>query len=70
MSSKSGKYLEISDNEIHSEEHFEFKNIVIQFSRFFNHTPFIYTGEEKIPFKDRFPEYKQILLHEFGELRK
>ncbi|MHA2473697.1 MAG: hypothetical protein ACXAES_10725 [Promethearchaeota archaeon] len=67
MSSKSEKHPRI---EYQNDYHFNIKNYIIRFSRFFTPPAYIYSGEEKIPFKDRLPEYKQILLHEFGEAKK
>ena len=67
MSSKSEKYHEI---EHQTDIHFNVRNYIIRFSRFFTPPTYIYSGEEKIPFKDRLPEYKQILLYEFGKPKK
>lgn len=67
MKSKSEKHLRI---EYQNDYQFNIKNYIIRFSRFFTPPTYIYSGEEKIPFKDRLPEYKQILLHEFGKPKK
>ena len=44
--------------------------IVIPFSKLIgNHIPLdVYSGSEKIPFKERDPEYKMILRQEFSSL--
>ena len=44
-----------------------FAKIVIPFSRVFKSykSVDIYSGLERIPFKDRDPEYKMLLRHEF-----
>lgn len=67
MSSKSvdKKHHEI---EYDIRESFQIKNIIIPFSLFCgNRERYIYSGEEKIPFKERHPLYKAILLNEFLE---
>ena len=44
----------------------DLSTLIIPFSSFFTHNEnYIYTGEEKIPFEMRHPEYKRILLSEF-----
>jgi len=50
-----------------SEDHFNVSEIVIPFSRLFKNyrSSDIYSGREKIPFKERDPEYKMILRQEF-----
>lgn len=59
------KYHEI---EYDIRESFQIKNLIIPFSLFFgNQDSYIYSGEEKIPFKKRHPLYKVILLNEFKE---
>lgn len=46
----------------------QIKNIIIPFtSIFINQERYIYSGEEKIPFKKRDPFYITILLNEFRE---
>ncbi len=51
-----------------SKEHFDVSEIVIPFSRLFRkyESTDIYSGSEKIPFKERDPEYKMILRQEFA----
>lgn len=50
------------------EESFQVKNAFIPFSLIFGtQEKYIYSGEEKIPFKKRHPLYKAILLNEFRE---
>ena len=47
---------------------FQVKNVIIPFSLFYgNRENYIYSGEEKIPFRKRHPLYKVILLNEFKE---
>ncbi len=49
------------------EQHLNLSEILIPFSEFFAKTEKkdIYSGEERIPFESRDPEYKSILLTEF-----
>jgi hypothetical protein len=47
------------------DEPFDIKNCIIPFSLFYPQPSYIYSGEEKISFKDRDPLYKDILLREF-----
>lgn len=66
MSSKSIKegFVEIE----YEEEDFNLKRVVIPFSLFFlKDEKYIYNGSEEIPFKERDPLYKTILLHEFTD---
>jgi len=66
MSSKSikKKFVEIE----YEEEDFNLKRIIIPFSLFFlKNERFIYDGSERIPFNERGPLYKTILLHEFSD---
>jgi len=53
--------------EKHSNVHFDVSEIIVPFSRLFKKykSPDIYSGAEKIPFKERNPEYKMILRQEF-----
>ncbi|MFX1390304.1 MAG: hypothetical protein ACFE9Z_09600 [Promethearchaeota archaeon] len=53
--------------EILSEDHLDLSKIVIPFSRLFKtfKTTDIYSGIEKIPFKERNREFKRIFQHEF-----
>ena len=46
-----------------------FQRAVVSFSQFagVSRTKFIYTGEEKIPFIERHPEYQIILKYEFAD---
>ena len=65
MSSESidKKYQEI---DISSKELLNLSALIIPFSLFFTHSEdYIYTGEERMPFEMRHPEYKRILLSEF-----
>lgn len=50
-----------------AEDHYNISEIVIPFSRLFRkyESTDIYSGAEKIPFKERNPEYKMILRQEF-----
>ena len=67
MSSKSvdKKFHEIEYN---IRDSFQVKNVLVPFSSFFgNRERYIYSGEEKIPFKKRHPLYKVILLNEFTD---
>lgn len=50
-----------------SKDHLDVSQLVIPFSRLFKKyvTPDIYSGIEKIPFKERSLEYKNILCQEF-----
>ncbi len=63
----SGKLHNRNFHEDISEVHFDISEIVIPFSRVFGkyNTSDIYSGSEKIPFKERNPEYKMILRQEF-----
>lgn len=46
----------------------QIKNVIIPFSLFYgNRESYIYSGEEKFPFKKRHPLYKIIMLNEFRE---
>ena len=55
-----------------SEDHFDISEIIIPFSRLFRkyESTDIYSGAEKIPFKERNPEYKIILRQEFANCMK
>lgn len=67
MSSKSIK-KETVRIEFEIKEGFQVKSLAVPYSLFFrNQESFIYSGEEKIPFKKRHPRYKLILLNEFRE---
>ncbi len=48
-------------------EEFDFTNAFTSYSDFFKKTPSIdiYSGDEEIPFNNRDPEFKKILLCEF-----
>jgi hypothetical protein len=47
-------------------ESFQVKDIIIPYSLFFRRQePFIYSGQEKMPFEKRHPLYKSIMLNEF-----
>jgi len=49
------------------DEYFNYPNIVVPFSDFFHKIELldVYSGVEDIPFEERAPEYKKILLAEF-----
>lgn len=55
------------ENNFSIKESLNLNALIIPFSLFFtHHEDYIYTGEEKIPFKLRHLEYKKILLSEFA----
>ena len=65
-----GKIYKFYDKEFRkeiAEEHYKISDLVIPFSRLFkSYKPSdIYSGNEKIAFKERDPEYKMILRREF-----
>ena len=67
----SGKIHKLYDKNLNDESqdlHFDISKIVIPFSRLFSkyESSDIYSGAEKIPFKERNPEYKMILRQEFA----
>ena len=72
-SGKSGKIYqqEIKErtNDYISERYFNISRIIIPFSKMFkSYKPTdIYSGSEKIPFKERDPEFKIILIQEFAD---
>ena len=49
------------------DNYFNYLNVVVPFSDFFHKIELldIYSGVEKIPFEERAPEYKKILIAEF-----
>ena len=49
------------------DDNFNYSNVIIPFSNFFHKIELldIYSGNENIPFAERAPEYKNILLSEF-----
>ncbi|MBY9010596.1 MAG: hypothetical protein KGD74_12085 [Candidatus Lokiarchaeota archaeon] len=49
------------------DDDFDYSNAIIPFSDFFHRIELldVYSGNEKIPFKERDSEYKKILLTEF-----
>jgi hypothetical protein len=56
------------ENEYEITKPLHLKDIIIPYSQFYgNQERFIYTGEEKIPFQNRHPLYKIIMLNEFRE---
>ena len=62
------KKIHFSDNEKRtSEELLNISNLIIPFSIIFkkNFPPDIYSGEEIIPFEERNPKFRQILIYEF-----
>jgi len=71
----SGKLHELYDENFYkelSEDHFDVSEIVIPFSRLFRKYESIdvYSGKERIPFKERDPDYKMILKQEFANTLK
>ena len=65
-----GKIYKFYDKEYRDEiskEHFDISRVIIPFSRLFMKydSSDIYSGTEKIPFKERDLEYKMILSQEF-----
>ncbi|MHA1913840.1 MAG: hypothetical protein ACW986_06305 [Promethearchaeota archaeon] len=56
--------------EISSEREDDISRVIIPFSKIFKSfkPADIYSGTEKIPFKERDPEFKMILRQEFSEL--
>ena len=54
------------------ERELDMSRIVIPFSKVFKSfkQPDIYSGDEKIPFKERDPEYRMILRQEFTNILK
>ncbi|MFW9943085.1 MAG: hypothetical protein ACFFFT_18755 [Candidatus Thorarchaeota archaeon] len=69
------KILETSHDsslEAISEKEIDYSEVVIPFSKMFKcHKPRdIYSGEEKIPFKERDQEFKMILRQEFSNVIK
>jgi hypothetical protein len=52
---------------INDDDYFNYSNVIIPFSDFFHKIEFldVYSGVENIPFEERAPEYKKILLTEF-----
>ena len=50
-----------------NDDYFNYPNVVVPFSDFFHKIELldVYSGVEDIPFKERAPEYKKILLAEF-----
>jgi len=66
--------VEIIENELpilkeksNNDDYFKNLNVVIPFSEFFHKIELldVYSGVESIPFEERAPEYKKILLSEF-----
>jgi len=67
----SGKLHKLYDRDSYmeiSKLNFNISEIVIPFSKLFKNykSPDIYSGVEKIPFKERDPEFKTILRQEFA----
>ncbi|MFX1487654.1 MAG: hypothetical protein ACFFBI_00780 [Promethearchaeota archaeon] len=56
----------------HTERNLDISRIIIPFSKLFKSfkPADVYSGDEKIPFKDRDPEYRMILRQEFGNVLK
>lgn len=71
MSSKTVKKIqnELDESEIKAENPINFHRAVVAFSQFagVSTTKFIYTGEEKMPFHERHPEYQMIFQYEFAD---
>ena len=61
------KKIPLLKENIYSNDLFDLSKAIISFSDFFQKCPRldVYAGIETIPFKDREPEYKKILLTEF-----
>ena len=61
-----------SSNKNISEREIDISQLVIPFSKVFKSykTKYIYSGSEKIPFKERDPEYRMILRQEFSNYIK
>ena len=57
----------ILKDKINDDDYFNYSNVVIPFSDFFHKIEIldVYSGGENIPFEERAPEYKKILLTEF-----
>lgn len=55
--------------EPYEEESVNFNTIIIPFSEFGNSEKpsYLYNGKEEIPFNERHPKFKKILLNEFIE---
>ena len=72
MSSKTSdkKYQKIVEPEITIEKPSNLKKAVFSFSQVFSSSniTYIYTGEEKIPFKERHPVYQALLKSEFRDV--
>ena len=56
-------------DESSEEESFNFNNIIIPFSEFgtSKKPTYLYNGLEEIPFEEKHPKFKKILLNEFIE---
>ncbi|MFX1410242.1 MAG: hypothetical protein ACFFA6_07810 [Promethearchaeota archaeon] len=65
--SSSKKIQKYNENKLFRGNPIRIKDISISFSKFFGHqdSPDIYSGNEKIPFCRRNPEYQNILKNEF-----
>jgi hypothetical protein len=73
MSSRKLPYQEIMKNyEKILEEDIDISQLIIPFSKINRSykNPDLYSGVEKIPFKERDPEYKMILRQEFANTLK
>ena len=72
LSSKSIKNIhdEVGESKDKTKNPINFQRAVVSFSQFagVSTTKFIYTGEERIPFQERHPEYQVIFRHEFADL--
>ena len=71
MSSKSISKIqeELDESKIKTNNPINFQRALVSFSQFAgaSTTKFIYTGEEKIPFNERHPEYQLIFRYEFAD---
>ena len=71
MSSQSveKEYQFVHIYEFYEDESTSLKNIIIPFSEFgtSKKPKYVYNGKEELPFKERHPLFKQILLNEFNE---
>ena len=67
LSVTSRKRIEIEKEEISEEKFPDISQFVIPFNVVFNifNPPDIYDGDEVIPFKEKDPKFREILIHEF-----
>ncbi|MHA1884448.1 MAG: hypothetical protein ACW96S_05310 [Promethearchaeota archaeon] len=67
LSITSRKRITIENEEISDEKFPDISKFIIPFNVVFNifNPPDIYDGDEVIPFKEKDPEFQEILIHEF-----